>query len=301
MTQSDQVWPNFFIVGTVKGGTTSVYQYLRKHPKVFLPDFKEPHYFAKIKPSKARAHQLQYIDNQEEYLKLFHGAQDYTAIGEASTSNLWSPTAPLEIHKKCPNAKIIMLLRDPLVRAHSHYLMDFREGVIDEPFSVEMLQRDLEHSPEGFAVAYLYVDMGLYFQQVKRYLDLFGSDQVLILEFSGLVTTPDKTMTLVSDFLEIENQPFNDIDVNKVHNGFKSPRGAWARKCAANPLARWLGYHLMPQSLQWWLYQNIILKKGDKPAIDSEVRSYLESVYEPDITKLEALIGKELPSLRESW
>ncbi len=295
------IWPNFFIVGTVKGGTTSLYNHLRNHQQVFIPKFKEPHYFAQINPSKDRLHLLEFIVNQKDYLNLYKSAGQYSAIGDASTSYLWSPEAPFRIYEKIPNAKIIILLRDPVIRAHSHYLMDFREGVNNDLFSVEMLQHDFEKSKDGFGVSYLYVDMGLYYKQVKRYLEIFGAEHVLILEFNELEKNPRNTLDKVSNFLEIDNQLFENIEINKVYNEFKAPRGTWARKCAAHPWARWIGYNLMSKNLQWWLYQNIILKSGEKPTIESGVRHYLESVYEPDIISLENLIGKKLYSLRGSW
>ncbi len=295
------LWPNFFITGTVKGGTTSLYRHLQKHPEVFLPAYKEPHYFAQITPKPERKHLIEHLNDTKAYLHLYENAAGFTAIGDASTSNLWYPQAPERIHAVAPDARIIMLLRDPISRAHSHYLMDFREGLVDQPFSVELLQDDFAQPQKGWGVSHMYVDLGLYHDQVQRYLQTFGHGQVLVLQFEDLVNAPEKTLERVAAHLRIDPQPFREIDVDEVHNGFKAPRGNWSRRCASSPLARWIGYHFMPRKLQWWLYQNLILKSAKKPQIDSAARAYLEAIYAPDLDKLENLLGEKLPSLRSSW
>jgi hypothetical protein len=294
-------WPNFFIVGTVKGGTTSLYRYLQGHPQVFLPDFKEPHYFSRMAPKKERLHLVEFIDNEEEYLHLYQAAKDRQAIGDASTSNLWCSAAPLRIHAKVPNAKIIILLRDPIARAHSHYLMDYREGVNDKDFTVQMLQEDFYCAQKGFGVSYLYVDLGLYYEQVKRYVETFGAENVLVLPSQELFEDPQSIVQQVANFLTIDENAFDPELFDTAHNSFKAPRGVWSRRVAGHPWARWIGYHLLSRKLQWWLYQNLILKAADKPKIDPEVRRYLASIFDPDIAKLEDLIGRSIPSLRDSW
>lgn len=299
---SDQrTWPNLFLVGTVKGGTTSLYQHLSQHPQVFFPEFKEPHYFAQICPSPERAHMLEYLTEEKDYLRLYRSAGNHLIIGDASTSNLWSKDAPKRIHQQVPAAKILILLRDPVDRAHSHYLMDYREGVIHEPLTVELLRRDYEQPKKAFGVSYLYVDMGLYYEQVKRYLEVFGPEQILLLQFDDLVNDPESVVASVAQFLGIDPDPFSNMDLNRVHNGFKAARGNLARRCAAHPWARWIGYHMLSKDLQWWLYQNLILKQAKKPSIPDSVQNYLQSIYDPDIVRLEKLIKKQLPALRRSW
>jgi len=294
-------WPNFFLVGTVKGGTTSLYRHLQQHSEVFFPPFKEPHYFAQIHPNPGRDHFIEYIREKSAYLNLYEKSGDYSAVGDASTSNLWSLAAPERIHAVAPDARIIILLRDPVVRAHSHYLMDFREGLIDCPLTVDLLRQDFEQEKKGFGVSRLYVDLGLYHNQVERYLQTFGTSQVLVLQSDDLLQDPQGTLKRVAIHLHIDSEPFTQMDLTQVHNGFKAPRGAWSRRCAASPLARRIGYRLIPRNLQWWLYQHLILKPASKPRMDLSVRQYLEALYGPDIDKLESLLGYKMSALRASW
>ncbi|MEY2341296.1 sulfotransferase [Acidithiobacillus sp. IBUN Pt1247-S3] len=296
---SKPIWPNFFITGTVKGGTTSLYRHLQKHPDVFLPAFKEPHYFARIQPKNR--HLIEHITDENTYLNLYRNSRTFTAVGDASTSNLWCRKAPERIHAVAPHARIIILLRDPISRAHSHYLMEFREGLVNQSFSVDLLHNDFSQSRKGLGISHMYVDLGLYYEQVRRYLQIFGKDQVLILQFDDLVQEPSLTLKKVAAHLHIDPKPFQELDLSEIHNGFKAPRNNWARRCAASPAARWIGYHLIPRNLQWWLYQNMILKSAAKPQVEPNVRQYLQDIYTPDIEKLEALLEHKMPTLRSSW
>ncbi|MHB1532855.1 sulfotransferase family protein [Acidithiobacillus sp.] len=299
-TPCSPLWPNFFIVGTVKGGTTSLYAQLRQHPAVFLPGVKEPHYFAQVQPVPEQDHLFDYVRDTASYLKLYRNAGAFPAIGDASTSNLWDSQAPHRIRAVSPKARIIILLRDPVVRAHSHYLMDFREGVVDLPFP-DILHRDYVQREKGWGISRLYVELGLYHDQVQRYQNIFGRDQVLVLLFDDLVRDPEGTLQRVALHLGIDPQPFSTMDLAQIHNGYKAPRGHWARRCAASPAARWIGHTLMPQRLQWWCYQHLILKAAKKPPIDAVSRHFLEHLYDPDIARLEGLLDRDLPELRGSW
>jgi len=121
-----EVWPNFFIVGAPRAGTTSLYFYLKQVPEVYLSPVKEPNYFSiRVIPAD---HYLLPIRNKSNYLRLFEGVKDEIVIGEASPSYLEDPEAPKLIHQVVPHAKIIILLRDPVERAFSHYLMMVSQG-----------------------------------------------------------------------------------------------------------------------------------------------------------------------------
>ena len=109
-----ETWPNFFIVGAPKSGTTSLYEYLKQIPQVYMSPVKEPHYFSKsIVPDN---HFLKPIRDKKKYLNLFEGAKNEIAIGEASPTYLADPEAPKLIHELVPNAHIIIILRDPIER-----------------------------------------------------------------------------------------------------------------------------------------------------------------------------------------
>ncbi|MEP0825293.1 MAG: sulfotransferase, partial [Nitrososphaera sp.] len=116
MLTEKEIWPNFFIVGAQKCGTTSMYYYLKDVPGVFMCPVKEPNHFA---PNVRETVAIDVIRDKREYLDLFRKADGNIAIGEASVFYLWDPDAPRLIRQTVPNAKIIIMLRDPIERAFS--------------------------------------------------------------------------------------------------------------------------------------------------------------------------------------
>ena len=105
-------WPNFFIVGAPKAGTSSLYAYLNEIPGIFMSPKKEPNYFSEN--TIPNDHPIKPIRDKKKYLELFKGVKGEKIIGEASTSYLADPEAPKLIHEACPDAKILISLRDPV-------------------------------------------------------------------------------------------------------------------------------------------------------------------------------------------
>ena len=112
-------WPTFFIVGAPRSGTTSLYNYLKTIPEIFMSPVKEPGYFI---PNDFRGF------SEKKYLELFKNVKDEIVIGEASAGYLASQEAAFRIKKEIPNAKIIITLRDPVERTFSDYLNNLRTG-----------------------------------------------------------------------------------------------------------------------------------------------------------------------------
>src|SRR5262245_1508584 len=131
----EPILPNFFVVGTGKAGTTSLYHYLRQHPQIYMSPVKEPCYFAsEIRPENMASAYVSHIrrlsrnlprllddgrpvsplgwvvSEWDDYLRLFRQVAGETAIGEASAAYLWSATAARNIAAAAPDARIIMIL-----------------------------------------------------------------------------------------------------------------------------------------------------------------------------------------------
>ena len=121
--------PNFFIVGAPKCGTTALYQYLNEHPQIYMSDIKEPAYFRQRSNFKTEA----------DYLALFAGARDEIRLGEATPSYLRSPEATEAIYRFDPDAKIIIMLRDPVSLMMSTYSQDRVMGREKSPTFAEAL------------------------------------------------------------------------------------------------------------------------------------------------------------------
>jgi hypothetical protein len=163
-------WPNFFIVGAPKAGTTSLHAQLQSVPGIFMSRIKEPNYFSRtLIPDD---HQVRPIRDSQKYLQLFDGVTSEAVVGEASPTYLADPDAPRLIHDVSPEARILISLRDPVERAFSHYLMMRNNGTARLSFLRE-IQRGLQHAANSHLVL-LRPEIGLYHDQVARFVATFG-------------------------------------------------------------------------------------------------------------------------------
>jgi hypothetical protein len=307
-SRDDTRWPDFFIVGAQSSGTTSLYSYLKRHPQVFLPAFKEPHYFSQIATPPGVRYVRIHIANRAAYLDLFADADASQMMGDASTSYLWEPHAAERIYAVNPAAKIIIMMRDPIQRAHSQYLKDVREGIQRLPF-LEALQTDFRGADKRYGFSLLYIEHGLYFQQVKRYLELFGPDQVRVFSFDLLKDLADRRTLVceIADLLQIDPAVAARLDISRVENQFRVARFNWVPRLAGSRLFRTLGQGLIRPRfgsmyrMKQMVFEPWLLKRAPRPPIDLEAKSWLVSLYRDDVKALEELLRTQLPGLRSSW
>jgi len=217
--------PDFFIVGAPRCATSSMNNYLRQHPEIFVAD-KEPHFFAKD-------HHAPYvIKDVKQYLELFSGVRNEKHIGEASVHYLYSKVAAFEIKRFCPKAKIIIMLRNPvdmLYSLHSHHLYGGGENISDFE---EALDADEERKHRGHECGsrcfsgtyYSYKDMVSFTPYVKKYLNVFGYENVLTLIYDELRKNTRETYKGVLAFLGVNNDFLPDFSVRGKNRNIRNPR-----------------------------------------------------------------------------
>jgi hypothetical protein len=299
-TSEALVWPNFFVVGAVKCGTTSLYAHLKNHPQVFMPDLKEPAFFAdSIKPVPPDVLKTCCPGDLDRYQKLYQGARKSSAIGDASPAYLWDEEAAEKIHQVSPHARIIMILRDPVERAYSHYLLKIQEGKESRTF-LDALKQDSVRDQSGWWEPRLYIECGLYYSQVKRYLNLFGKSQVAVLLFEDLNRDPDGFLRKVANHLGIDPDLFDKSEMEKVHNPFKKPRFRSVLRFA-DFLGPRIRHMLLPASVRWRIYNSSLLFDKKRPPQCEESKELLRQIFAPDVASLEVLLGRQMPELRKSW
>jgi hypothetical protein len=295
-----EIWPNFFLVGAAKAGTTSIYAYLSQHPQVFFPAIKEPHFFTQVRPAPDQQYLIEAVSKRSSYLRLYARAGGHRVIGDASPSYLWHPQVPQRIRAEVPEAKIALVLRDPVERAYSHYLMDYREGAQSRPF-YQALLNDMARPDKGWGVSYLYYELGLYAEQVQRYLDMFKPERVKILMFDQFRRDPQLVLHELADFLRLDPVPLAAIDTSRKYNSYAAPRNQLLRRIAGAKISRLLGQTLMPHWMGALIFERIFLRQAAKPPIDPRARDLLCTLYDRELDRLEKLLGRALPELRRSW
>jgi hypothetical protein len=300
MSDPSFAWPNFFIVGAPKAGTTSVWAYLRRHPQAFLPEMKEPGFFMTVSSVPGSKH-FGCIGNQDKYQRLYRKAKGHDAIGDASPGYLWDENAPGRIHNVCPDARIVILLRDPVERAFSHYFMFARLGKAPLPF-FEGVQRDhLQPAKAGDQHNHMYVQFGLYYVQVLRYLEAFGEEQVKIYLFEDLQKDTVGVMSAICRHIGVDPALLDLKALAHVHNAGRMARVQWLYDGARAILNHRLREAIFPRLVREWMHSNPLLYEREKPPRDERAVKYLQSIYEPDLCRLEELLGRKLPELRSTW
>lgn len=201
----DTRFPDFYIVGQPKTGTSALYDALRCHPDIFMPELKETQFFASElgyvsqRPELATANVARWLERlpktEEAYLALFASAAPGSVVGEASTNYLWSRSAARRIAGLRPDARIIVLFREPAAFIHSWHGHLLREGIETEEDLRQAMELETERRtghllpPSGYwPELLLYSDHMCYVEQLRRFTDLFSRDQVLVLiyeEFRG--------------------------------------------------------------------------------------------------------------------
>jgi len=299
--------PNFFIVGAQKAGTTSLYHYLNQHPQVYMSPIKEPFFFDHelsaggqvVRREFGGRRQPPRFANIEEYSALFEGVGDEKAIGEATPLYIYAPGTPERIEKYVPGARSIALLRHPADRAYSAFLYAVRIGV--EPLTdfAQALRAEPLRVRKGWHYVFHYRSRGLYYQQLKRYYEVFGRERLGVWLYEDLREDPASVTRGVFCFLEVDDT--FAPDTSSKHNPAGVPASVPARAAmrATDRAVGGLRKVLTPTSgilpLAFEVrraVQSRVLTAP--PPIDQEVREELIEGYREDILRLQDLIGRDL-------
>lgn len=266
-TSQGRALPNFIIIGVEKGGTTSLFHYLTRHPNIVAPVHKEPHYFS-LRYNRG-IHQLAwYRANFPLQAELNTPAPENGQARqtfEASTSYVVFPQSASRIKALLPTVRLIVLLRNPIDRAHSNYAHQVRLGAETLTFE-QALDREMD-SGRGAAEAErvrsdpdydsrfyyksCYCQRGIYADQLPIWLETFPADRLLILRSEDLHETPAKIYTQVLDYLGLPAwQPDQFFPYNRSRRATMAPETRARLSDFFQPHNQRL-YHLLNRDFQW--------------------------------------------------
>lgn len=213
--------PNFIIIGAAKSGTTSLFNYMIQHPDIIGSYVKEVHFFDSDNYKKGNLYYKSYfpLKIQAHLHQLVYGRN--LIVGESSPFYLLHPHVPIRVSKLIPNIKLIVLLRNPIERAYSHYQITLRNGGENLSFEDAIHQEIMRIEPEKKQLfedkyntsinqnsnyaKYSYLTRGQYYEQLSRWLQYFSKEQFLIIENNNFLTNTAYYMKKIFDFLEIPN------------------------------------------------------------------------------------------------
>ena len=279
---------DFFIVGAPKAGTTSLYHYLNEHLEVEMSSQKEPDYFS---DDALQEQGLYYgknrIDTLDKYNNLFVNPQAKLR-GEGSVSYFFYDDVPNKIKKYNPDSKIIIMLRNPIDRAFSHYLMDYRLGLVSESFE-DIVKKKSNHKCANLFYQQ-YIQVGEYSNQLKRYLNVFNSENILLIDYEDFKKDVAGVVNKTYLFLGV-NDDFQP-NLNKKHNTYSMPKNRIIRYIYSFvPLRNLLISIFSKEMIK--STRNFLFKSDKKPIMQVETRLFLKKHFEKDVNELSELLNKD--------
>lgn len=304
-------FPDFYLVGAMKAGTTSLHRYLTCHPDVYIPDG-EVYYFDsddiiehrdfflhENNVWKYRSYEPGSGSRQKWYMTFYSDARPEQIWGDHSTTYLSAAKTAPRIQKANPAARIVIMLRNPVERAYSNYwhlvatgrtCKDFESHLMDDPYSV--------------------LHRSMYASQVAAYYEAFPSDQVHVVMFEEFRKDPVRETRNVAKFIRVppseidphecrsiykKSPSYRSVRFQRFINGLRRPEMDYATHLGLAPSRSGIR-----QSLDRFLRGfTIVNRTSDKPLplMKAETYSLLREVLDEDVTKLSRLISKDLESI----
>ena len=298
--------PNFLIIGVQKAGTSSIYEYLKQHPDVYMSPLKETNFLSRdwsledpAKHQKRNEERRAYgrrecIDSIDKYQDLFDGVTTEAAIGEASPNYLFrSEKAIAQIQKYVPDAKLIAILRNPVERAYSDYLMHVREEIQGEPLSQQIARY---HQHQSFTIL-----KGFYGQQLALYWQRFDPQRIKVYLYDDLCANPVGMMQDMYDFIGVDAS--FQVDVSQRKQVAQVPKNRWFNQLlrTRNPVRATAAAALkqvLPKETRQQLRSNLLnwnaQEKKQVSLLSQSDRQQLLEIYRDDIQQLQDLLKRDL-------
>lgn len=292
------VKPNFFIVGAARSGTTSIYNYLKQHPEIFLSKIKEPRFLS------SKYNRLPHngpcdkkvddntVKSKKEYFDLFKNINSEKIIGEGSTENLYYYKTADRIKTLAENPKILILLRNPVERAYSSYWLLVSQKREKESFE-NALKLEEDRIKQNYEFIWHYKSVGLYYNQVKYYLETFKDNNVKIILFDDFKKNPKRILNDILKFLGLNSD--YKINFKSKYNASGSVKNKFIYNVIKkNNIFKKFIKSLLSRRMSRKLGRSVMNKNYQKPEMNTETAAYLKKYFKKDVEKLEKLIDRKL-------
>jgi hypothetical protein len=310
MQRTDR-FPDFFVIGAPRCGTTAISKYLSRNPNICFSRPKEPHFFS------ITLHERPDADLHRDYLDLFfrHCGGDYQAVGEGSVSYLYYPQAIKRIQQLNPQARFIVMARNPIDMIHSYHarlLAILDEDVEDfaTAWGLQEARARGERLPVHCRTPYLlqYAEIGKIGRQVERLFQTAGRENCHVVLFDDFISDTLGCYRKVLDFIRVDydgQTEFPPVEVSKFY------RLRWLHLLLKRPPTRIVKYTLnieqrarskgrkksrLKRMRKWLIRKNTVVRK--RPPLDQAMREQLRETFAADIEKLGRLLDRDLSHWR---
>ncbi|HET6467115.1 MAG TPA: sulfotransferase [Geminicoccaceae bacterium] len=298
--------PTFIIIGAGRSGTTSLHHYLNQHPEVFMSPIKETCFFAweaerdAIAALPARAVERLYpVRSLAAYAALFAAAGDALAVGEATPRYLFAPGVPEAIRARLPDARLILVLREPTERAFAAWLGHHRAGTERRNFA-QVVEEELGRADEpvlpgekGFLRA------GLYHRHLARFRRVFPPEQLHVRLYEDLERRPEDLLREVLRFIGVD--PDVRIDMSVRHNPTGLPQSRVVERLTGKNALTLMLKRSLPafvRDVAYRLAMDLRRRNLARPTMPPELRERLRLFYRTDVEALEQDLGRDLSAWR---
>lgn len=293
--------PNFFIVGAGGCGTTALYKYLQLHPNIFITTPKEPNYFATDIP------EMRVFTQLEKYLELYEACRpEQIAIGEASVWYFNSSVALSNIYQFNPDAKIIVMIRNPIDRMYSSYygqrniIFNEDQDSFEQAWRLQEVRKQGKMLPKNCRVPRLlqYGQIGKLSEQFEQLYSIFPPEQIKVIIFDDFITHTQSIYQETLAFLGVTND--NRIDFKQHNSKNKIYKIQSLSKLTQHPpqflsklLNRWkwirdIKNTTIDQVNEW---NSIGI---ERPPLSENFHRELKAFFQDDVTKISKLLGRDL-------
>jgi hypothetical protein len=274
---------------------------LGSHPQIAMCEPKEPHFLAFagqtlafVGPGDDETINQFAITDESRWRRLFKPVDGVQVYGDGSVSSLYyHDTAVENIKKFCPDAKLIVILRDPTDRAFSAFEYWTGRGFETETFT-RALDLEEKRIRDGYQHIWHYTRMGFYTEQLRPFIETFGRDRVLVIGYESLMADKAAGLARCYGFLSVD--PVSDVDVDvKVNAGgmsrnrFVTQMLRWIRRI---PLLRWVIRKMVP----WHLRERVRASSISHGQMSAEERRRLDDLFADERSALAELLGDDAPA-----
>ena len=295
--------PDFLVLGAARAGTTALYSYLRQHPQVFMPKDKELNFFAfENQKLNYRGPGADYVNKSVEtladYRAYFRDSPENAICGEASPLYLFAPQAPARIRHHLPDVRMIVILRNPVEQAFSHFMYATKQCVENEADFTKALQLEEKRLADRWQPMFGYSAFPRYGDQLERYFALFPREQFLIRTYEEFQSDPQTLLRDVFEFIGADPD-FSANTTYKPNAGGVPKNQAFQNfLMESNPITRAIG-RVVPKETRLRIRDHLTrLNIRRTNQMSATAREYLHDKLDGDIAKLETMLDLDLAHWR---